>query len=103
MTYLKPTLNGSYFSALVLTLGTLILGSGISGCGKPGQSAETAPGPRAFPVKVVTVQAQLVPDSTDYLATLKSRTASALQPQVEGQVTKIYVHSGQKVGSYPGD
>jgi RND family efflux transporter MFP subunit len=97
MTYLKPTLNGSYFSALVLTLGTLILGSGISGCGKPGQSAETAPGPGAFPVKVVTVQAQLVPDSTDYLATLKSRTASALQPQVEGQVTKIYVHSGQKV------
>jgi RND family efflux transporter MFP subunit len=97
MMSLKATFNVTYFSTLILIFGALILGSGISGCGKPGQSAEAAPGPRAFPVKVVTVQAQLVPDSTDYLATLKSRTASALQPQVEGQVTKIYVHSGQKV------
>jgi len=97
MTYLKPTLNGSYFSMLVLIFGTLILGSGLSGCGKPGQGAEAAPGPRAFPVKVVMVEAQVVPESTDYLATLKSRNASALQPSVEGQLTKIYVHSGQKV------
>ncbi len=69
----------------------------IAGCGKSGQNAEAAAGPRAFPVKVVSVQAELVPDATDYLATLKSRTASALQPQVEGQITKIFVRSGDKV------
>ena len=38
-----------------------------------------------------------MPDATEYLATLKSRNASALQPQVEGEVTKIFVHSGQRV------
>jgi len=92
MISLKFTFSAGYFLTLIL-----ILMSGISGCGKASQSAETAPGPQAFPVKVVTVQAQLVPDSTDYLATLKSRSGSALQPQVEGQITKIFVHSGQSV------
>jgi RND family efflux transporter MFP subunit len=95
MISLKYTFNGCHFGALVLLFG--VSACGISGCGKADQSAEAAPGPRAFPVKVVIVQEQVVPDSTDYLATLKSRTASALQPQVEGQVTRIYVHSGQKV------
>jgi RND family efflux transporter MFP subunit len=68
------------------------------GCGK-GASAGTPTGPQAFPVKVITAQAQMVPQFTDYLATLKSRNASALQPQVEGDITKIFVTSGQRVGA----
>ncbi len=66
------------------------------GCGKEA-SAGNPSGPQAFPVKVITVQEQLAPQSTDYLATLKSRNAAALQPQVEGDVTKIFVSSGQRV------
>src|SRR6266702_5838125 len=66
------------------------------GCGK-GASAGTPTGPQAFPVKVITAKAQMVPQYTDYLATLKSRTASALQPQVEGDIIKIFVGSGQRV------
>ena len=66
------------------------------GCSKPA-SADKPGGAPAFPVKVVTAQAQLVPQTTEYLATLKSRNAAALQPQVEGDITKIYVHSGQRV------
>ncbi|HZD94222.1 MAG TPA: efflux RND transporter periplasmic adaptor subunit, partial [Candidatus Sulfotelmatobacter sp.] len=42
-------------------------------------------------------QSQMVPLSTDYLATLKSRNAATLQPLVEGDVTKIFVNSGQQV------
>jgi len=68
------------------------------GCGK-GASAGTPTGPQAFPVKVITAQAQMVPQYTDYLATLKSRTASALQPQVEGDIVKIFVTSGQRVAA----
>src|SRR5512135_2695044 len=41
--------------------------------------------------------AQLVPQSNDYLATLKSRNAAVLQPQVEGDITRIFVHSGERV------
>ena len=91
----KSTFTASQRRTLILVHVALLFT--ISGCGKSGQNAEAAPGPKAFPVKVVTVQAQLVPVSTDYLAMLKSRTASALQPQVEGQITKIHVHSGEKV------
>jgi RND family efflux transporter MFP subunit len=67
-----------------------------AGCGKEASAGNPA-GPQAFPVKVITVQEQLAPQSTDYLATLKSRNAAALQPQVEGDVTKIFVHSGQRL------
>jgi len=66
-------------------------------CGRQTTNAASGGGPQGFPVKVVKVQAQLVPETTDYLATLKSRNASALQPQVEGEVTKIFVHSGESV------
>jgi RND family efflux transporter MFP subunit len=68
-----------------------------TGCGKDPRADASPSGPRAFPVKTITAEARLVPFSTDYLATLKSRNSSILQPQVEGEVTKLYVHSGQRV------
>lgn len=70
----------------------------ISACGKQTTNAAGPAGPQGFPVKVITAQAQVVPVATDYIATLKSRNAAALQPQVEGEITRIFVHSGQKVG-----
>lgn len=48
-------------------------------------------------MKIVVVQEQLVPESTDYLATLRSRNSSVLQPQVEGEIKRIFVRSGDKV------
>ncbi|HEY6273652.1 MAG TPA: efflux RND transporter periplasmic adaptor subunit [Terriglobales bacterium] len=46
-------------------------------------------------MQVITAEARPAPQATEYLATLKSRTASALQPQVEGDITRIFVTSGQ--------
>src|SRR5215472_4940168 len=68
----------------------------MAGCAS-GAKAGPPGGPQAFPVKVVTAQAQLVPFSTDYLGTLKSRNAATLQPLVEGDVVEIFVTSGQQV------
>ncbi|HMF92209.1 MAG TPA: efflux RND transporter periplasmic adaptor subunit [Candidatus Angelobacter sp.] len=68
-----------------------------AGCGKDPRADAKPTGPPAFPVKVITAQAQTVPLFTDYLATLKSRNSSVLQPQVEGEIVKIYVRSGQRV------
>ncbi|HKR94587.1 MAG TPA: efflux RND transporter periplasmic adaptor subunit, partial [Candidatus Angelobacter sp.] len=68
----------------------------MAGCGG-GAKAGAPTGPQAFPVKVVTAQSQVVPFSTDYLATLKSRNAATLQPIVEGDIMKIFVTSGQRV------
>jgi RND family efflux transporter MFP subunit len=68
----------------------------VTGCGN-NASADKPVGPQGFPVKVITAQAQVVPQVTEYLATLKSRNAAILQPQVEGDVTRIFVHSGERV------
>jgi RND family efflux transporter MFP subunit len=77
-------------------MAAIVCASALSGC-NGNVSAGKPAGPPAFPVKVITAQAQLVPQSTDYLATLKSRNASILQPQVEGDITRIFVQSGQRV------
>lgn len=58
----------------------------------------TAPAaPPALTVKVQTAHLVPVNDSTEYVATLKSRDSAVIMPQVEGQITKIYVHSGDRV------
>jgi RND family efflux transporter MFP subunit len=50
-----------------------------------------------MPVKVVEAQAVSVSDTSDYVATLKSRDSAVIMPQVEGQIVQIYVHSGDRV------
>ena len=81
----------------VRTLVLLVIALFLTGCGRQTTNAASGGGPQGFPVKVITAQAQLVPEATEYLATLKSRNAPALQPQVEGVITTIFVHSGEKV------
>src|SRR5438270_11657758 len=68
----------------------------VAGCGG-GAKAGTPAGPQAFPVKTMTAQPEIVPISTDYLATLRSRNAATLQPLVEGDITKIFVNSGDRI------
>jgi RND family efflux transporter MFP subunit len=49
------------------------------------------------PVQLTTLQATRIRDTTDYVAMLKSRRSILLQPQVDGQLTKIFVKSGDTV------
>src|SRR5712671_4467956 len=58
-----------------------------------------AAAPQAMPVKVQTAKAQKVDDTTDYVATLKSRDSAVVMPQVEGIITQIFVHSGERVAA----
>jgi RND family efflux transporter MFP subunit len=53
--------------------------------------------PQAMPVQVSTVALDPVPSSDTYVATIKSRRSSTMQPQVDGNLTRIFVHSGQAV------
>jgi RND family efflux transporter MFP subunit len=80
-------LSGTLLSALLFT----------AACGK-GKEANAA-GPHAMPVNVVTAKAQTVNDTTDYVATLKSRDSAVVMPQVEGIITQIFVHSGELVAA----
>lgn len=50
-----------------------------------------------MPVKVEVARATPVSDTSDYVATLKSRNSAVIMPQVEGQIVQIAVHSGEAV------
>lgn len=50
-----------------------------------------------MPVQTVAVSLAPVPQSSEYVATIKSRRSATLQPQVDGRLTKISVRSGDQV------
>ena len=56
-----------------------------------------AGGPQAMPVQVKTAHPARVNETTEYVATLKSRDSAVVMPQVEGIITQIFVHSGNHV------
>src|SRR5262245_59449104 len=62
--------------------------------------AQQAPGPLQMPpVPVGLAAARVVPieDASEYVATLKSLRSTAIQPQIDGQITQILVRSGERV------
>lgn len=61
------------------------------------QAPPPAPPPQAMPVMVAPVSLNPVPNGDTYVATIKSRRSATVQPQVDGNLTKIYVASGQSV------
>ncbi|HEV2387496.1 MAG TPA: efflux RND transporter periplasmic adaptor subunit [Candidatus Acidoferrales bacterium] len=50
-------------------------------------------------VKTVALEPVDIPDESEYLATLKSRHSVILNPQVDGQITQIFVKSGARVAA----
>jgi RND family efflux transporter MFP subunit len=75
----------------------LLLAIALPGCGKKPQQAASAAGMQAMPVKTVAVTLQPVAQSSEYMATIKSRHSATLQPQVEGRLTQIRIRSGERV------
>lgn len=90
----RPFTNASSLILPAALLAALLL---TTACGKSKEANAAAP--QAMPVNVQTATAQKVDDSTDYVATLKSRDSAVVMPQVEGIITQIFVHSGQRVTS----
>jgi RND family efflux transporter MFP subunit len=69
---------------------------GLVACGGPGGQGQ----PPAFPptpVQLAEAQPTPLEDSTEYVATLKSLRSTAINPQIDGQITQIFVTSGQRV------
>jgi RND family efflux transporter MFP subunit len=85
------------FAARTLLAAGLAVSAVTLGCsGKAAQNPQ-AGGPGGMPVKVLEARAVPVNDASEYVATLKSRDSAVIMPQVEGQITEIFVHSGQRV------
>ena len=82
---------------------TLLLLVAAYACSGGGQGQTPAGGPAGvtpgIPVKVQVAEAAPVNETTEYVATLKSRDSAVVMPEVEGQITQIYVHSGDRVSA----
>ncbi len=80
--------------------GTWILGGlFLTACGGAPPSGQGGPGGGMPPmsVEIVTLAPKPVEQTTEFVATLKSRGSSTIQPQVEGFITRIAVRSGERV------
>ena len=86
---------GGACAALLLLAG----GAFVSGCQKSAADNAPATGAPAMPVQVQIAPAVKISDTTEYLSILKSRHSAAIKPQVEGQITRILVKSGDHVGA----
>jgi RND family efflux transporter MFP subunit len=65
----------------------------------PGNPTTQSPAaqPPGVAVKLATVQAGIIEESSDFIAPLESRRSVTLQPRIQGQVTQIFVRSGVNV------
>src|SRR5215469_5110616 len=84
----------------MIALSSFVLGLTVCGCQKSAAPPAGAPGGaamRAMPVQTVAVSLAPVPQSSEYVATIKSRRSATLQPQVDGRLTAINVRSGDRV------
>ena len=79
-------------AAAICFVTTLLLG-----CNRVGTADAKGAGMTAMPVKIQVAHNVPVSESSEYVATLKSRDSAVIMPQVEGWVTGIYVHSGEPV------
>ncbi|OUL18219.1 efflux RND transporter periplasmic adaptor subunit [Nostoc sp. 106C] len=61
------------------------------------QAAAPANAPPGVRVKLAPVQAGTIEESSDFIANLESRRSVKLQPRIQGQVTQIFVRSGDTV------
>ena len=75
----------------------VLAGLAATGCQKKPAPGAGGPQMQALPVQTVTVAMAPVAQSSEYVATIKSRRSATLLPQVSGQLTAITVHSGEEV------
>jgi RND family efflux transporter MFP subunit len=73
------------------------IGFALAGCQQKGAAPAQGAGMQGMPVQTVAVALEPVPQTSEYVATIKSRRSATLQPQVDGRLTGIRVRSGDHV------
>jgi RND family efflux transporter MFP subunit len=77
-------------------LGAILVTSALAAaCGRTEAASVSAP--PAVQVRLAEVEATTVLDTSEYVATLRSRRSITLQPQTDGQIRRIFVRSGDLV------
>ncbi len=86
-------LSRKQVTTFLLVSTVFLLGS----CSNQKPDASQAAAPTGVPVTVAAVTTSTIADTSDYVATLVSRSSVTLQPQIEGRVSQILVKAGAKV------
>jgi RND family efflux transporter MFP subunit len=77
----------------------VLVGLAAVGCEKKAAAPQAGAGMQGLPVQTVAVTLSPVAQSSEYVATIKSRRSATMQSQVEGRLVEISVHSGDLVKS----
>jgi RND family efflux transporter MFP subunit len=103
MSFAMTTARASFKMPRMFALYSLIALAPLSlACGGNGGAEAGAPGGPGggmppMPVETLTLAAKPVEQTSEFVASLKSRRSSTIQPEVEGFITRIAVRSGQNV------
>jgi RND family efflux transporter MFP subunit len=84
-------------TALAVVVGAAALAAGCSGGDAAGAAGPGTGAAMAMPVEAVTLAPRPLERTTEYVATVKSRRSTTIQPQVEGFITTISARPGQRV------
>ena len=82
------------FVASIVSLTAIACGDGQNQSGAGGAPPEFPP----MEVKTITLEPRPLPQSSEYVATIRSLRSTTIQPQVEGIVRQIFVTAGARVG-----
>lgn len=85
-----------------MQLKTAICGVGLLAGVACNRTQGAAPGGMQMPptpVELAVAKPSSVEDATEYVATLKSLHSTTVQPQIDGQITQIFVTAGQHVAA----
>jgi RND family efflux transporter MFP subunit len=88
-------------SCAAVLLGSVV----VAGCGGGDQNAQGPAGGGgrgAFPameVRTIVLEPKPIPQSSEFVATIRSLRSTTVQPQVEGIVRQVLIRSGDRVGA----
>jgi len=80
-----------------LTAGLGLLAALAAGCGDKSAPSTASAAGGAMTVQFQVAETKQIPDASEFLSVVKSRHSSAIKPQVEGKIIKIFVKSGDHV------
>ncbi|MCX6545847.1 MAG: efflux RND transporter periplasmic adaptor subunit [Acidobacteria bacterium] len=96
---LRVDLCARLFPGIRLCAAVLLAASvtAVAACG----AGRGAPAPQQMPatlVQVAPVQSTSIDEASTYVATIQSLSSTSIKPEVSGEVTRILVRSGDRVG-----
>src|SRR5271165_3448794 len=93
----RPGLSLANAPVSGIFLACAIASSLLLGACSRSRAAVDPPGPPALPVKVQTIATHDVGETSEYVATIKSRNSATINSDVEGWIFAIHTHSGDFV------